>query len=225
MWLIGNQIVKAALNPHPTGRKPLVWTSWRKAAGALYGKALPEILADVEDALTGVWRHLLNNVALASGPQVVIDQEKLAPNYVASQLFPWKQWYVSRDQFSTGTRADGPITFHQPDSNAPLLVGVIQALEGTGDRVSGVPSYLAGNTDTGKGAGDTASGFGILQGNAGKGIQQVSLHIDMDVLGPLIEMTHEYMLLMGHPAAMHGDVEIRAKGLGACSARSATRPG
>ena len=215
-WIVGSSIVKAVLNPHPTGKKPLFWTSWRKAAGALYGKSLPEVLAHIEDGITGVWRHMLNNVALASGPQVVIDMEKLAPNYVASQIFPWKQWYVSGDQFTQGSRAMSPIQFHQPDSNAPALMAVIAGLEETGDRVSGVPAYLGGDPNVGKGgATSTASGFGMMQGNAGKGIQQVSLHIDMDVLQPMIELVHEYMLMMGHPDAMQGDVEIRAQGLGA----------
>ena len=214
-WLCGSSVIKAVLNPHPLGRKPFFWTSWRKSAGALYGKSLPEVLAHVEDAITAVWRHILNNVALASGPQVVIDMEKLAPNYVASQIFPWKQWYVSGDQFTQNSRSMSPIQFHQPESNAAPLMAVLGGLEMTGGRISGVPDYLAGDPDTGGGPANTASGFALMQGNAGKGIQQVSTHIDMDVLGPMIEMVHEYMLMMGHPAAMQGDVEIRAEGLGA----------
>ena len=42
------------------------------------GNALPDILADIQDVCNATLRALINNQAMASGPQVVVDEERLS---------------------------------------------------------------------------------------------------------------------------------------------------
>jgi len=79
------------------------------------------------------------------------------------------------------------------------------------DDHSGIPSYIYGDTNV-QGAGRTASGLSMLMGSAGKGIRQVVMHIDGDVIRPIVNRQFVYNMRYDPDESIKGDVEIVAKG-------------
>jgi len=63
-----------------------------------------------------------------------------------------------------------------------------------------------------KGAGRTSSGLSMLMGAAGKGIRQVVMHIDSDVIKPIVHRQFVYNMRYDEDESIKGDVDIVPKG-------------
>ena len=100
-------------------------------------------------------RALINNLSISSGPQVVVNAERLAPNEDGEEMYPWKRWFVQNDPLSNSGQP--PISFFMPTSNAQEMMGVYQWLNGLADDISAIPKYVTGG---GAGAGAARGGGG-----------------------------------------------------------------
>jgi len=208
VWVVGNYVIKAVLNYDPLGEKPYAKTSFIKAPGAFWGKGIPKIIEDLQGVCNAAARALVNNMGIASGPQVEVNLERVPPNEDITQLAPWKIWQVTNDPVGSSAPA---VRFTQPDSRAAELMQVYEKFSRLADDHSGIPAYLYGDTDV-QGAGRTSSGLSMLMGAAGKSIRQVVMHIDMDVVKPVVERQFVYNMRYDPDESIKGDVEVVAKG-------------
>jgi hypothetical protein len=208
IWAVGNYIIKAVLNYDPLGEKPYAKTSFIKQPGAFWGKGIPEIIEDIQNVCNAAARALINNMAIASGPQVEVNLERLPPNEDITQLRPWKIWQVLNDPLGSSAPA---VRFNQPNDNANTLVGVYDRFSRMADDHSGIPAYIYGDTNV-QGAGRTASGLSMLMGSAGKGIRQVVMHIDNDVLKTIVHRQFVYNMRYDPDESIKGDAQVVARG-------------
>jgi len=208
IWAVGNYIIKAVLNYDPLGEKPYAKTSFIKQPGAFWGKGIPEIIEDLQNICNAAARALVNNMAIASGPQVEVNLERLPPNEDITQLQPWKIWQVLNDPLGSSAPA---VRFNQPNDNANTLMGVYDRFSRLADDHSGIPSYIYGDTNV-QGAGRTASGLSMLMGSAGKGIRQVVMHIDNDVIKTIVQRQFVYNMRYDPDESIKGDAQIVARG-------------
>jgi len=208
VWMVGNYVIKAVLNYDPLGEKPYAKTSFIKHPGAFWGKGIPEIIEDLQGVCNAAARALINNMGISSGPQVEVNLERIPPNEDITQMHPWKIWQVTNDPLGSSSPA---VKFTQPDDNANTLMGVYDRFAKLADDHSGIPSYLQGDINV-KGAGRTASGLSMLMGSAGKGIRQVVMHIDSDVIKPIVHRHFVYNMRYDEDESIKGDVEILPRG-------------
>ena len=208
VWIVGNYVVKAVLNYDPLGEKPYAKTSLIKSPGAFWGKGIPEVIEDVQSICNASARALVNNMGISSGPQVEVNLERIPPNEDITQLHPWKIWQVTNDPLGASAPA---VRFTQPDDNATTLMQVYEKFSALADDHSGIPSYISGDLNV-HGAGRTASGLSMLMGSAGKGIRQVVMHIDSDVIKKIVHRQFVYNMRYDPDESIKGDVEIIARG-------------
>jgi hypothetical protein len=208
VWLVGNYVIKAVLNYDPLGEKPYAKTSFIKCPGAFWGKGIPEIIEDLQGVCNAAARALVNNMGISSGPQVEVNVERLPPNEDITTLSPWKIWQTINDPVGSSAPA---IRFTQPDSRATELVGVYDKFSRLADDHSGIPAYVYGDLNV-QGAGRTSSGLSMLMGAAGKGIRQVVMHIDSDVVKPIVMRQFVYNMRYDEDESIKGDVTVIAKG-------------
>jgi hypothetical protein len=208
VWMVGNYVIKAVLNYDPLGEKPYAKTSFIKCPGAFWGKGIPEIIEDLQNVCNAAARALVNNMAISSGPQVEVNLERIPPNEDITQMHPWKIWQVTNDPLGSSAPA---VRFNQPNDNANTLMSVYERFSKLADDHSGIPSYVYGDLNV-KGAGRTASGLSMLMGSAGKGIRQVVMHIDSDVIKPIVHRQFVYNMRYDEDESIKGDVEILPKG-------------
>jgi hypothetical protein len=155
-------------------------------------------------------RSIVNNLSISSGPQVVVNLDRLADTEDGNSLYPWKRWHVVDDPL--GNNRDDPVTFYQPQSNVQELMAVYEKFSQMADEASALPKYLTGSGATG-GAGRTASGLAMLMDNASKVMQNVAANVDDDVLTPLIESLYEMVMLSDAGPRLKGDETIVVKGV------------
>jgi hypothetical protein len=209
-WLIGRYIIKVQLAPSPRRRHPYYVTSFEKVPGTPVGNGLPDILNDIQEAANATLRALINNLSISSGPQVVVNDDRLAPDEDGEELYPWKRWHTQSDPM--GNNASKPVDFFQPSSNAQELLGVYQRFVDMADELSAIPKYLSGAGTT-SGAGRTASGLAMLMGNASKILQTVAANIDRDILDPLLSALYDMVMLTDQSGILTGEEKVRVLGV------------
>lgn len=208
VWLVGRWVIKATLNYDPLGDKPYRCTSFIKRPGSFWGSGIPELIEDVQGVCNAAARALSNNMGIASGPQVEVTIDRLPQGAKVSKMHPWKLWQTTSDPMGSGRPA---ITFTQPDDRSSPLMQVYQQFARMADEQSGVPAYVYGDGQVG-GAGRTASGLSMLMGSAGKGIRQVVMHIDFDVLGTVVTSQYNWNMQYVDREDIKGDCEIIPRG-------------
>lgn len=207
-WLIDRWVIKATLNYDPLGDKPYRCTSFFKKPGALYGSAIPDTIEDIQQMCNAAARALNNNMGLASGPQVEINIDRLPPDEKITSMYPWKIWQTTNDPMGGGQPA---IHFTQPDDRSQPLMMVYQHFAKLADDQSGIPAYIYGDMQVG-GAGRTASGLSMLMGSAGKGIRQVIMHIDADIIAPLGAAQYSWNMRYVDDPSIKGDAQVVPRG-------------
>jgi len=217
-WLIDRFVIKAQINPTPRQRHPYYVTSYEKVPGAMIGEGLPDVLEDVQQVTNAALRSLVNNLSIASGPQVVVNDEVTSPGE-SDDLYPWKRWHVRFDPMVSG--AAKPVDFFQPTSNVESLLQVFDKFYMLADDISSIPRYMTGNEKVG-GAGRTASGLAMLMGNAAKTLQNVAATVDREVMEPLLTDLFD-MVMLTNPTMFRGDEQIVVKGVNYAQKREQDR--
>ena len=207
VWLIGNYVIKAVLNYDPLNRKPYYTASYEDVPGSFWGNAVADLVRDPQIVVNAAARSMVNNMGIASGPQVVVNVDRLAPGEDITQLTPWRIWQVNNDPTGSG---QAPITFSQPDSRIQELMAVFEKFNDMSDEYSGLPKYMQG--DGAGGVGRTASGLSMLMGNANKAIKQVVSNVDMGVFTPMLERLYDWNMEFSDDPDLKGDAQIMARG-------------
>lgn len=207
-WMIDKVVIKVMLNPNIRKRPGYYITSFDKQPGTLHGSGVAEVLADIQDVMNAALRSLVNNMAIASGPQVFYNEDLVNPNQNDS-LYPWKRWKFNTDPANPQGQ---PVGFFQPSSNAAELLGVYGKFNEIADEVSAIPRYMTGNQNVG-GAGRTASGLAMLMSNANKALQNVAENIDDDVFEPVLQTLYDLVMLTDETGMLRGDESIRVNGV------------
>lgn len=208
-WLVGTHVIKVQMSPSPRKRHPYYITSFEKVPGTPLGNGLTDIISDLQESSNSVMRALINNLSIASGPQVMINDERLASGEDAEDLYPWKRWHYVSDPM--GANAQVPISFFQPTSNVNELLMALEKLNAMADDASAIPRYLSGQSAGG--AGRTSSGLAMLMANASKVLQTVAANIDRDIFDPALTSLYDMIMLTDQSGLLTGDEKVRVMGV------------
>ena len=220
-WVIGRHVIKVQFSPSPRKRHPYFITSFEKVPGTPVGNGLPDILDDIQEVCNATLRALVNNLSISSGPQVVVNTDRLSPDEDGEDLYPWKRWRVTSDPMGNNSSAQKPIDFFQPNSNAGELLQTYQKFSDLADELSAIPKYLSGGASGG--AGRTASGLAMLMGNASKILQTVAANVDRDVFQGLLSNLFDMIMLTDNSGMLTGQETIRVKGVSVAIQRETER--
>jgi hypothetical protein len=217
LWLVNEVVIKCVLNPDPLKRRPYYTTSYSKNPGGFYGDSVPSIIEDIQAVCNATARALVNNMGLASGPQVAITVDRLAPGEDVTQIFPWKIHQFTSDP--TGSQQP-PISFFQPNPMVAELMGCYEKFETKADDYTGIPRYMVGGETSG-GIGRTSSGLSMMIQNAGKAIKQVLMNIDVDIFFKVLHRLYDWNMRYADDPDLKGDVNIVVRGANSAVAKDA----
>jgi hypothetical protein len=209
VWVIGSWVIKATLNYDFRGRKPYFKGSYESLPGAFWGNSPVDLIRDCQIVCNNAARALTNNMAIASGPQVVENVDRMAPGQSVSNMYPWKVYQTTSDPYGSTAL---PVTFFQPGSNAMELMAVYDKFALLADSASGIPRYVTGEGPA-AGAGRTASGLSMMLASSSKILKSSAMGIDLNVIGPAIERLFYHNMRYGTDSELKNtDVKIVARG-------------
>lgn len=208
VWVAGDYTIRAVLNPDPLGTRPVDCTSYRKVEGKLWGQSVIDLVYDTMRVCNAAARALVRNMSYSSGPIGEVVSERLADGQDPTHVEPYKIALVGPDLSGTGAPA---YKFHNVQSVSPDLLNVFNQYMKIADDLSGVPAYVLGNPQV-AGAGRTMGGLAMLMGNAAKGIKNVQLNIDRDIIAPLVTRYYHYNMLTSDDTSIKADAKVVARG-------------
>lgn len=208
VWVAGDYVIRAVLNPNPLGIRPIQGTSYTKVNGSFWGHSVIDLVYDTGRACNAAIRSLIRNMGYSSGPIGEAVHERLADNEDVTELIPYKIFLVGPDITGTGAPA---FQWHNVDSVMSELMAVFERFLKIADDLSGVPAYVLGNPQV-AGAGRTLGGLSMLMGNAAKGIKMVQLNIDKDVIVPIVYGFWMYNMQNSDDIGIKSDAIVIPKG-------------
>lgn len=208
VWVVGDITIRAILNPNPLGKRPLYSTSYRKINGCFWGLSVICLTYDTGRVCNAAARALVRNMGYSSGPLGEVVSERVADTDDPTDIRPYKVALVGPDLSGTGAPA---YRFHNVQSVSADLMAVFDSHMKIADDLSGVPSYVLGNPEV-AGAGRTMGGLAMLMGNAAKGIKNVHLNIDRDVISPLVEAYFVFNMQTSDDNSIKADAKVVARG-------------
>jgi hypothetical protein len=147
-------------------------------------------------------------MAIASGPQVEINVDRLPDGQSITTLTPWQIWQTTDDAVGKGGPA---MQFYQPNMQSEQLMRVYDNFEMKASETLGIPNYVSGGVSQLKGAGNTASGLSMLMNNASKGLKQVVKNLDGGIVVKSIEEEWLWIMLYDTDNDIKGDIDIVAR--------------
>ena len=205
--LIGRYIIRCTINNDPLARRPYQKACYDPIPGGFWGNSIRYLMADIQELCNATARALVNNMAMASGPQVEVNYERLSPLENELEMYPWKIWQTR------GSEVGGSpvMQFFQPESNAQELMAVYENFERKADDTTMIPRYTYGNENVG-GAGQTASGLSMLLSSAAKGIKSAIGSFDRGITQPALEHQYFYNMMTSNDPGVKGDSQVVARG-------------
>jgi len=160
----------------------------RRATVSPYGKGVPQLIKNSQDAINGAARFIMDNAAIASGPMVELNMMlmRMQPGQDPTDLHGWKVYTSSHDGHS-GKRA-----VHVTDLPAytEQFIRIIDLFRRFMDEESGQPSMSTGMTTQGQPK--TATGMSIQNTNSSKIKNHTVRYIDDQLIEPLIEGMYDW---------------------------------
>lgn len=203
-WVVNSKLIGLRMIDPVEGR-PYHRACFEHMPGAFLGVGLPERLQYIQSACNGAARALMNNMGVASGPQVMVMNDRLADGEKITSMYPWKIW-----QAKSSNNGMKPIDFFQPSSNAQELLAVYDTFEKKADDIS-FPRYAYGDGSA-AGAGRTSSGLAMLMSNASKVIKESIANIDIYIVEPIITALADFNNVNDPDDSIKGDIRIKARG-------------
>ena len=210
--MVAGEIIGVRRNPHPDGHKGFYVDSFEKVPGSVIGNGVPDLISDVQDVANATLRALVNNVALAAGPQIGIREDLISPNQTDLKIHPFKLWRLTSDMYSPQNGAQLPVQFFQPESNAQELLGVYQSFAQMADELSSLPRYMSGQSNGLNGVGRTAAGLSMLMNAADRTVKQAVSSVDSNILEKAVEHLNVFLALTRPDLITAGDLTVTARG-------------
>jgi len=209
-YVVGNYLVKVSLNDDPLDARPFYTTSFEKVPGSFWGLGIPDKMKDIQAICNSAARELMNNMGIAAGPQIAInDINRIPAEEQVTNIYPRKVWQFKPSlDGTTGL----PLSVFDIPSHAAELMAVYQAFAKMADDHTGVPAFTHGNLNV-PGAARTSSGLSMLMSSAAKGIKTIIAQIDEDVIQPIVQNRVDRNMLYNPDNTIKGDVKVRPRGI------------
>lgn len=208
VWQIDDVVIRAILNPHPLGKRPIEGCSFAPRPGAFWGRGIPLILKDIQRVANAAARALVVNMGYSSGPITEYDQDRLINETEVNEIHPYRVYAVETDPLGGGSSA---FRFSKIQSYATEFQGVYDRFSREADDISGIPAYVIGSPQV-AGAGRTLGGLSLLMGNAAKGIKRNLSTIDKRVIEPIVEKYFTLNLIYDEDQSIKADAQVIARG-------------
>jgi hypothetical protein len=202
--MCNNRIIKAMLNPLETGDFPYDVFCWERVALSPFGVGIPYLMRYAQRTLNAAWRAMLDNMALSSGPQIIMNKRSVTPADGKWELTARKLWWMEDGDDVEKAFQSFEITSHQQD-----LANIIDLAQKFADEETSLPQIAQGEKGT---APDTVGGMSILMNSANTVLRRIVKQFDDSVTRPHLRRYYDWNMQFNEKEEIKGDFEVDARG-------------
>lgn len=208
VWIIGSTVIKAVLDTSVEEDISFFIFPYEKVSKRIFGRGVPEIMADSQEVVNAGGRRLLDDVALL-GPQIELDTQDADATTIrnANNIFPFKVWL--RDG---GDPMSPLLRVHNLQSVSAELVEIITMFRRFIDEETNLPTSFSGGRQPGGGGRETLGGTKLLMTAANVVGRSIVKNIDKYAISPFITKLYMFNMQWSDDDEIKGDMKIQAKG-------------
>lgn len=207
VWFCQGKVLKFALHPLDSNEPIYSVYNIEKDEGSLFGFGVPYVMRDPQAMMNGAYRMMMDNAALSTGPQIVVNKEAVTPEDGNWNITPRKVW--QRNNSDIGSQLP-PFEAHNIPSNLTELAAIIDISMKAIDEVTGLPQIAQG--EQGSGVTKTAQGMALLMNSANVIFKRVVKMFDDQVTTPMIRRFYHWNMQFNEREEVKGDYEVDARG-------------
>ena len=214
VWMLPDgTVIKIALQPINGVTWPYHLYYADKDETSIFGDGFAAIMRDDQTMINAGTRMVLDNAALAAGPQLEVNMRLLSASENANEMYPFKIW--ARNGDDPGNPAIRVVNI---PNGLETLLPLIDMFKLNADDVTAIPRYMQGENAT-QGAAGTASGMSMLMANASIVMKDLITNFDEGVTRSFIEALYRWNMQFNPNNACKGDFDIKARGTASLMAK------
>jgi len=195
-------------NIHPLDSDETIYSVFRleKDEASPFGIGAPRMMRYAQAALNGAWRMMMDNSALSSGPQLIVDEANLEPADGLWEIKAYKLWKRLRS-----TPKDAPvIETVSIQNNQRELANIIQLAMKFIDDETATPLIAQG--EQGAHVTQTAQGMSILMNSFNVVVRRSVKNFDDEMTVPNMRRLYDWNMQFSDKPEMKGDYQVDARG-------------
>lgn len=205
--MVNDRVIKVTLSVLDTGEFPFDAMVWQDRLDHWAGIGVGEQIGTCQKSLTGAVRALQDNMALSSGPQVIVDTSKIEPADGKWNITPRKLWRKLPGAEDVGDVRQA-FTIISIETRQVELLNIINYWAREAETVTSLPMLLQGQMGS---APETLGGQQIVNNNGSTVLRRIARTFDDRITEPHIGRYYEYLLLHG-PDEAKGDFVVKPRG-------------
>ena len=217
VWVCGNHCVKISISNRASGRIPFFVIPYEKVPYKMWGRGVPEKMADPQAIINASSRAMVENMGLACAPQVVVDVNRLVDGTKYDQLIPWGIWPIKNMEGAS----QQPVQFLQVPSIMGDLKLIQDIFRNFVQEVTSMPDMASGFSGNGQ-HNRTSSGMSMLFGAADSYTRGVIFNIDNDLTKPMIRAMYDWEMQYCPDPSIKGDMQVDAGGVSGLMSKEMT---
>ncbi|MBF0137405.1 MAG: hypothetical protein HQL65_14300 [Magnetococcales bacterium] len=213
VWFCQGRILKVGINHLDSGEIPYAVFCWEQDDACLFGFGIPYLMRGPQRVMNAAYRMILDNAALSTGPQIVMDRGAVEPADGEWRLTPRKIWFKQDRGLSAG---DAFQAFHI-DSRQPELAAIYNLARQLADEETNQPMVVQG--DQLPAGNQTAMGLSIMHTSANVVQRRTVRNHDDHLTRPLMRRLYQWNMQFNPKPEIKGDFEVDARGSSVLIAR------
>lgn len=213
VWFCNGIVMKVGLNHMDTNELPYNVLNWEKDDTHIFGFGVPYRMRSPQKVMNASWRMVLDNAALSTGPQILINRTLVEPADGQWELTPRKIWWMtSKDP---KFRADYAMQTFNIDSRQEELTAIFEMAHRLADEETSVPQMQMGNQP-----GDqqqpamlkTLGGTALWMSANNIMMRRAVKNFDDDITSPFITRFYDWNMQFNQKSEIKGDYSVDARG-------------
>jgi len=213
VWFCAGEVLKFAIYPYDSQECMYSIFTLKKDEYSPFGYGIPSIMRDMQRSMNAGWRAMMDNASIASGPQIVVDSEKISPQDGDYQLRPRKIWEVK----VPWTQANPPFWSFDIPMMQVEMANIVAMSERMIDEVTSMPKIAQG--EQGTGVTKTSGGMSLLMNSANVTFRRIVRNFDDDVTVPNLRRFYDWNMQHNPRDEIKGDYKVDARGSSVLLAR------
>lgn len=212
--MVGNHVIKAALNPLETDDLPYSVFNWEEDSSTIFGFGVPYLMRQPQKVVNAAWRMMMDNAGLSAGPQIVVNKRAVTPKDGDWTIRSNKVWEYTGD-----APIDQAFLSVQIQNNQGDMAAIFNMAQELADTETNLPVLLQGEGMNGGPGARTATGMQMLMNNSNIVLRSAVKNFDDGISVPTVRRFYDYHMMYTDRAEIKGDFDVVAKGTSVLIAR------
>jgi hypothetical protein len=203
------RVLRFAIHPLDSGEPIYSTFTIRQDEASVFGYGIPYIMRHPQSVLNGAYRMMMDNAALGTGPQIVVNPSVVKSQDGDNTLRPLKVWLLDTTAMQM-TGGAAPFQTFNIDTHQQELAAIIGLASQTIDEVTAMPQISQG--EQGTSVTKTAQGMAMLMSSANVGFRRIVRNFDDGITVPMIRRFYHWNMQFSPKPEIKGDYEVVARG-------------